>query len=58
MTKDDLFESPLHSSKIDIFVVKNLSEHTRHWKKIDIKCKLLFLEFENQQIAMSILHSY
>jgi len=58
MTKDNFFESPLHSSKIDIFVVKNLSEQKRDWKKLDIKCKLLFLEFENQQIAMSILHSY
>jgi len=59
LIKDDLFETPLQSSKIDIFLVKNLSENTKEWKISDIKNKLLFFEFENQQnITMSILHNY
>lgn len=58
LIKDDLFETPLQSSKIDIFLVKNLSENTKERKISDIKNKLLFFEFENQQnITMSILHN-
>ena len=57
LIKDDLFETPLQSSKINIFLVKNLSENTKEWKISDIKNKLLFFEFENQQnITMPILH--
>jgi len=37
MIKEDLFETFLQSSKIDIFFVKNLSENTREWKISDIQ---------------------
>jgi len=58
LIKDDLFKTPLQSSKIDIFLVKNLSENAREWKISDIKNKLLFFESENHKyITMSILHN-
>lgn len=57
-TKYDLFEIPLKSSKIDIFIVENLSEDIKQWTKSDIKNKLLLINYENKQVVIPILHTY
>lgn len=38
-SKKDLFEKPIKSSKLDIFIVDNLSECTKIWRISDIKKK-------------------
>lgn len=37
--KEDMFIKPLKSSKLDIFVVKNLSINSNLWKISDVKKK-------------------
>lgn len=32
-----MFEKPIKSSKLDIFIVNNLSENTKQWNVSDIK---------------------
>lgn len=56
--KEDYFEIPIQSSKIDIFSVKNLTENSKQWKKSDLKNKLLLLDVENKKVAIPILHNY
>jgi len=54
--KKELFIMPLKSSKLDIYVVQNLSEIEKQWKMSDIKRKMIMFDFKNTMIAIPILH--
>lgn len=58
LVKYDFFEIPLKSSKIDIYVVENLSENSKQWTRSDIKNKLLLIQVENKQVVIPILHTF
>lgn len=51
------FSEPIDSSKLDIFLVENLSDNIRSWKMSEISKKIMILKNENQLVAMPILHS-
>lgn len=53
--KSYLYIKPIKSSKLDIFVVKNLSETTNQWKILDIKMKMIIFNIDNKFIAIPIL---
>jgi len=38
-SKEDMFEKPISSSKLDIFIVNDLSENAEEWSISDIKKK-------------------
>jgi len=54
--KEDLYDIPIKSSKLDIYIVKNLSNDLVQFSITDIKQKLLIFDFENKQIVVPILH--
>lgn len=54
--KEDLYEIPIKSSKLDIYIVKNLSNDLVQFSITDIKQKLLIFDFENKHIVLPILH--
>jgi len=51
------FSEPIDSSKLDIFLVENLSDNIRSWKISEISKKVMILKNENQFVAMPILHT-
>jgi len=57
LNKADFYNIPINSSKLDIWIVQDLSNVLQHWKLTDIKSKMLILVHANKNIAMSILHS-
>jgi len=54
--KEDLYDIPIKSSKLDIYIVKNLSNDLVQFSITDIKQKLLIFDFENKKIVVPILH--
>lgn len=52
LIKDNFYIKPLKSSKLDIFIVKNISKTTKQWKITEIKKKLVVFNFENDFIAI------
>lgn len=54
--KEDLYEIPIKSSKLNIYIVKNLSNDLVQFSLTDIKQKLLIFDFEDKQIVLPILH--
>lgn len=50
-----MFKKPIKSSKLDIFVVNNLSENTTQWSISDIKKKVMIINLDDKLIAMPIL---
>ncbi|CAI6366430.1 unnamed protein product [Macrosiphum euphorbiae] len=57
LNKVDFYNNPINSSKLDIWIVQDLSNVLQHWELTDIKSKMLILVHANKNIAMSILHS-
>lgn len=53
--KEDMFIKPLKSSKLDIFVVKNLSVNSSQWKISDVRKKIIIFNLDNILIAVPIL---
>lgn len=54
-SKKDIFEKPIKSSKLDIFVVYNLSENTKEWCISDIKKKMMIFNMDDKLLAIPIL---
>jgi len=54
--KKELFTMPLKSSKLDIYIVQNLSDIEKQWEMSDIKRKMIIFDFKNTMIALPILH--
>ncbi|CAI6376584.1 unnamed protein product [Macrosiphum euphorbiae] len=54
-SKEDMFEKPISSSKLDIFIVKDLSENTKEWCISDIKKKIMIFNINEVLIAVPIL---
>ncbi|KAL4103987.1 hypothetical protein QTP88_019300 [Uroleucon formosanum] len=57
LNKVDFYNNPINSSKLDIWIVQDLSNVLQHWELTDIKSKMLILVHANENIAKSILHS-
>jgi len=57
LNKVDFYINPINSSKLDIWIVQDLSNVLEYWELIDIKSKMLILVHANKTIAMPILHS-
>lgn len=58
--KELFFNKPIKSSKLDIYIVHNLSKTLKFWKISDIKKKLMLfpaIEKQNYYVAFPILHS-
>lgn len=54
-SKEDMFEKPIQSSKLDIFIVNNLSKNTQQWAISDIKKKMMIFSINNILLAIPIL---
>lgn len=54
-SKEDMFEKPISSSKLDIFIVNDLSENTKEWCVSDIKKKIMIFDIDEVLIAVPIL---
>lgn len=52
----DLYDIPIKSSKLDIYIVKNLSNDLVQFSITDVKQKLLIFDYENKQVVVPILH--
>lgn len=53
--KENLFIKPLKSSKLDIWIVKSLSETTKQWKITEIKKKVVMIHFDDNFISIPII---
>lgn len=53
--KENLFIKPLKSSKLDIWIVKSLSEMTKQWKITEIKKKVVIINFDNNFVSIPII---
>ncbi|KAL5241685.1 hypothetical protein ACI65C_009095 [Semiaphis heraclei] len=54
-SKSDMFEKPIKSSKLDIYVVNNLSENSMQWRISDIKKKIMIFNMDGKLLALPIL---
>lgn len=54
-TKNDFFEKPIKSSRLDIYIVNNLSENSMQWQISDIKKKIMIFNMDNNLVALPIL---
>lgn len=54
-SKSDMFDKPIKSSKLDIYVVKNLSENSMQWRISDIKKKIMIFNMDGKLLALPIL---
>lgn len=54
--KTDFFLEPIQSSKLNMYKIKNLSEHNILWKISDIKTKMVVFEIENELVAIPLLN--
>lgn len=57
MSREDMFITPIKSSRIGLFNVGNLSKEIKSWKMSDIKNKIMIFNINNQLIAQSIIHT-
>lgn len=54
-SKEDMFEKPIRSSKLDIFILNDLSENTKEWHISDIKKKMMIFYIDDVLITIPIL---
>lgn len=57
MSREDMFITPIKSSRIGLFNVGNLSKEIKSWKMSDIKNTIMIFNINNQLIAQSIIHT-
>lgn len=55
--KQQLYNKPIQSTKLNIFVLNDISDNLMWWKLTDVTKKMIVLNFDNQLITMPILHS-
>lgn len=55
--KASFYNKPIKSTKLDIYIVNNLSNNLLFWKVTNIKKKLMLFSFKNQSITFPILHT-
>lgn len=55
--KSSLYESPINSTILDIFVVEKLSKKIKSWNEHDIKKKIMLFAYDNKYIAMPVIHT-
>lgn len=53
--KEDMFTKPLKSSKLDIFIVTNLSVNSSQWKMSDVQKIIIIFNLDNILTAIPIL---
>jgi len=57
LEKKPLYDSPIKSTKLGIYVFENMSDQLQSWKIDEIMHKLMVLIFKNRNIAIPIIHS-
>lgn len=57
LNQEEIFISPLKSSKLNIYNVNNLSQNLYKWDLSDIKMKMMIFHFEGVVTAIPIIHS-
>lgn len=57
LEKTFFYDKPLDSKKLNIYKINNLSNEKKIWKVNQIKKKMMIISFNNQLIALPILHS-
>jgi len=57
LNQEEMFISPLKSSKLKIYNVNNLSQNLYKWDSSDIKIKMMIFHFEGVVTAIPIIHS-
>jgi len=57
LEKKPLYDSPIKSSKLGIYIFENMSDQLQCWKIDEIMHKLMVLIFKNKNIAIPIIHS-
>jgi len=55
--KKPLYDSPIKSTKLGIYVFEDISDQLQSWKIDEIMHKLMVLIFKNRNIAIPIIHS-
>lgn len=57
LNKCPFYDKPIRSSKLNIFIVQNLSKNLKYWKITEIKNKIILFSVKERYIAFPILHS-
>lgn len=57
LNQEDMFISPLKSSKLNIYNINNLFQNLYKWDLSDIKMKMMIFHFEGIFKAIPIIHS-
>lgn len=57
LKKSPLYDSPIKSTKLGIYVFEDMSDQLQSWKIDEIMHKLMVLIFKNRNIAIPIIHS-
>jgi len=52
-----LYINPIQSTKLDVYIVEEMSDKLKCWKIDSIMYKAIVVIFENKNIAMPIIHS-
>jgi len=52
-----LYINPIQSTKLDVYIVEEMSDKLKCWKIDSIMYKAIVFIFENRNIAMPIIHS-
>lgn len=57
LNKCPFYDKPIRSSKLNIFIVQNVSKNLKYWKITEIKNKIILFSVKERYIALTILHS-
>lgn len=57
LKKQPLYDNPLKSTKLDVYIIEEMSCKLKCWKINDLMHKLIVFIFENKNIAIPIIHS-
>jgi len=55
--KELLYNKPIRSSKLNIFILNDISDNLMWWRLSDVSKKMIVFNFNNQLITIPILHS-
>lgn len=55
--KQQLYNKPIRSTKLNIFILNDISNNLLWWKLSDVTKKMIVFNFDNQLIAIPILHT-
>lgn len=55
--KQQLYNKPIQSTKLNIFILNDISDYLSWWRLSDVTKKMIVFNFDNQLITIPILHT-